>query len=128
MTVFFADLDIVCDRPSSEDTHDVMYLVKRRTYELAFAVPHAPHALAHGAQPRLHVRVKTQCQTGGFTLVVEDMPQFYTDLRQMMEYMQSERRKLSTSASLRAGHHQTHIQQAPVKPFHDDRYRRSGCS
>jgi hypothetical protein len=29
---------------------------------------------------------------------------------------------------LRAGHHQTHIQQAPVKLFHDDRYRRSGCS
>ena len=104
MTVFFADLDIVCDRPSSEDTHDVMYLVKRRTYELAFAVPHAPHALANGAQPHLHVCVKTQCQSGRFTLVVEDITQFYTDLRQMMEYMQSERRKLSTSTALGAGH------------------------
>ena len=46
-------------RSGNEDTHAVMYWVKRPAYELALAVPQASHAGARGARPRVCVRVKT---------------------------------------------------------------------
>lgn len=97
MTVSLADLDISCDRLSSEETHDVMCLVKRHAYELAFAVPHAPHVLDDGAQPRLHIHVKRPCQAGGFALNLEDVERFYEDLLQMLEYLQNERQRTAAS-------------------------------
>jgi hypothetical protein len=97
MSVSLANFNATYDRSLNEDTHDVMCLVKRHTYELAFAVPHAPQALACGAQPRIYVRAKTPCQAGRFILELADVEQFYGDLVQMLEYMQSERQKTGVS-------------------------------
>jgi hypothetical protein len=114
MTISLADRYISRDQSSCEATYDVMCLVKRRTYELAFAVPRAPHTLTHGAQLCLHVRLKTQCQTGGFTLTLAEVEQCYEDLLQIREYMQSERQKIGTSKPLGAGVNRSHIQTAPT--------------
>ena len=97
MPVSPAKLDAPHGRPPSEETHDVMCLVKRHTYELAFAVPHSPDALARGAQPKVYIRVKTPCRTGQFIFDLADVERFHEDLQQMLEYMQSERQKTGIS-------------------------------
>jgi hypothetical protein len=84
-------------RSGNEDTHAVMYWVKRPAYELALAVPQASHAGARGARPRVCVRVKTPRQGRGFILEMPEVEQFYGDLLQMIEYMQSERRSAEAS-------------------------------
>ena len=85
------------DRPSGCDTHDVMCLVKRHTYELTFAIPHAPRAQTCRPQPHVYVRVKAPGQAAGFILDLPDVEQLYEDLLQMLEYVQRERRKTEDS-------------------------------
>jgi hypothetical protein len=97
MTISSAALETSCDQPFDAATYDVMCLVKRRAYELAFAVPHSPPALADGAQPCLHVRVKQSPQGGGLLLSLEEVERFYEDLLQMMHYVQNERQKNGAS-------------------------------
>jgi hypothetical protein len=97
MTVSLVTPDASYDQPFEVVTHDVMCLVKRHAYELAFAVPHAPHAPADEAQPRLHVRMKQPCRAGEFVLALEDVERFYEDLLQMIEYLQTERQKIGMS-------------------------------
>jgi len=93
MSVSLTTLHESDDRLSGADTHDVMCLVKRRTYELMFAVPHAPQAQTCSTQPRVYVRVKTSCQAAGFTLELPDVERLYEDLLQMLEYVQHEHRR-----------------------------------
>jgi hypothetical protein len=95
MTVSLADHDVSFDQSLGEQAHEVICLVKRHAYELAFTIPHAPIALAHGAQPSLHIRIKTLCPTGGFILSLDDLRCFYEDLLLMMEYLRSERQKIT---------------------------------
>lgn len=97
MMVSLVTPDASCDQPFEVVTHDVMCLVKRHAYELAFAVAHSPHAPAGEAQPRLHVRVKQPGQAGEFVLALEDIERFYEDLLQMIEYLQTERQKVGMS-------------------------------
>ena len=94
MTVPLASPETSCEQSYDEVTHDVMCLVKRDAYELAFAVPHLPRTHADEAQPCLHVRVKQPCQAGGFVLDLEDVESFYEDLLQMIEYWQIECQKI----------------------------------
>jgi hypothetical protein len=94
MTVSLTIPDMPCNQPLDAATHDVMCLVKRHTYELAFAVPLPPYTLAGGAQPRVHVCVKQPCQTGGLVLNLEDVECLYEDLLQLMAYIQNERQAL----------------------------------
>jgi hypothetical protein len=106
MSISPAHLDASPDRPLSENTHDVMCLMKRHTYELAFAVPRSPQALTCGAQPRVYVRIKTPCHAGRLSLDLVDVAQFYEDLLQTLEYMQSEGQKPGASPHLGARSHQ----------------------
>jgi hypothetical protein len=93
MTVSLATPDITCDQSFDVATHDVICLVKRHAYELAFALPHSPQAMADKAQLRLHVHVRWPCQAGGFVLSLGDIERFYADLLQMIEYWHTERQK-----------------------------------
>jgi len=93
MSVSLAYPNSPSHRSGREDTHEVMCWIKRSAYELAFAVPQAPHVGACGARPRVYVRMKTPSEDGSFILDMPDVERFYGDLRQMIEYMQSERRK-----------------------------------
>jgi hypothetical protein len=92
-----ANFDAPHDRPPSGETHDVMCLVKRHTYELAFAVPHSPDALARGLPPKVYIRVKTPCRTARFSFDLADVERFHEDLLRMLEYMRSERQKAGIS-------------------------------
>jgi hypothetical protein len=96
MTISPTGSDLSYDQPFDAGTHDVVCLVKRQTYELTFAVPHIPQALAWGAGLRLLIRVKQPCQAGGFVLNLEDVQSFYEDLLQMIAYLQSERQRIGT--------------------------------
>jgi hypothetical protein len=80
--------------------HEVICLVKRHTYELAFAVPPSAHGLPGGAQPCLHVRLKQTCVAGGFVLNLADVECLYEDLLQMVEYLQNERHRTGLSQSI----------------------------
>lgn len=106
MSVSLTTLRASDDRPSGLDTHDVMCLVKRHTYELTFAIPHAPQAQTCRPQPHVYVRVKALGQTAGFMLDLPDVEQLYEDLLQMLEYLQRERRKTEGSKPLQASHQQ----------------------
>jgi hypothetical protein len=100
MSVSLVTLHESDDRPSGNDTHDVMCLVKRHTYELTFAIPQAPQAQTCRPQPHVYIRVKTPCQAAEFILDLPDVEQLYEDLLQMLEYMQRERRKTGVSKTL----------------------------
>jgi hypothetical protein len=100
MTVFPTTPAMSCDQRFDAAAHDVICLVKRHTYELAFAIPPSAHGLRGGAQPCLHVRVKQTCVGGGFALNLEDVECFYEDLLQMMEYLQNERQRIELSESI----------------------------
>ena len=97
MSISLATLHESDDRPSGHATHDVMCLVKRHTYELTFAIPHAPQAQICRPQPHVYVRVKTPGQAAGFILDLPDVEQLYEDLLQMLEYLQRERQKAEAS-------------------------------
>jgi hypothetical protein len=100
MSVSLVTLHESDDQPGGNDTHDVMCLVKRHTYELTFAVPHAPQAETCHTQPHVYVHVKTPCQAAGFILDLPEVEQLYEDLLQMLEYMQRERRTTGASKTL----------------------------
>jgi hypothetical protein len=88
------------DRPRGHDTHNVMCLVKRHTYELTFAIPQAPQAQTCRPRPHVYVRVKTPDHAAGFILDLPDVEQLYEDLLQMLEYLQRERRRTEASKPL----------------------------
>jgi hypothetical protein len=99
MTVFPTTPAMSCDQSFDAAAHDVICLVKRHTYELAFAVPPSAHGLPGRAQPCLHVRLKQTSVAGGFVLNLEDVERFYEDLLQMMEYLQNERQRIGLPQS-----------------------------
>jgi hypothetical protein len=81
----------------NQDAYHVVWLVKRQAYELVFATPRSRHPVSQAGQPRIHVRFKAQRRSEAFAFQVEDLNHFCEDLLCMMEYVQSERRKLRRS-------------------------------
>jgi hypothetical protein len=85
--------DMACNQPFDMATHNIMCLVKRHAYKVSFTLPHVPHAMSDEAQLRLHVQVRGACQAGEFGLSLGDTERLYEDLRQIIEYWQTERQK-----------------------------------
>ncbi|HXH10514.1 MAG TPA: hypothetical protein VNP04_12225 [Alphaproteobacteria bacterium] len=75
------------------ETHEIMYLVKRPSYEFLFAVPKRGTSYLADERPLFQVRLKSQGQLVGFVLDSEEMKDFYESLSQLMEYVQEERDK-----------------------------------
>lgn len=75
------------------ETHEIMYLVKRASYEFLFAVPKRRGSFQGEERPLFQVRFKDQCQTSGFVLDIEEMEDFYEGLARLMEYVQAEQAK-----------------------------------
>ena len=103
MVVSCGTPDLSSPPQSSEDTHHIMWLVKRQAYELVFTTPKSLDPLSYREQSRVHVRFTAQRHPGAFALPLEELNHFYEDLRCMLEYVQSERQKLSTSQPARGG-------------------------
>ena len=75
------------------ETHEIMYLVKRPSYEFLFAVPKRGTCYLGEERPLFQVRLKAQGQLLGFVLDSEEMEDFYESLSRLMEYVQEERDK-----------------------------------
>jgi hypothetical protein len=71
------------------ETHEIMYLVKRASYEFIFAVPKKRRSFQGEERPFFQVRFKDQCQLPGFILDIEEMEDFYEGLVRLMEYVQA---------------------------------------
>jgi hypothetical protein len=74
-------------------THEIMYLVKRASYEFLFAVPKKGASIPREERPLFQVRFRDQCQLPGFVLDIEEMEDFYEGLSRLMEYVQAEQTK-----------------------------------
>lgn len=96
MTVSSDSIETICERASGEG-QQIMFLVKRPAYELAIAVRHAPQMTMREDLPHLHVRLKAQCQSGVFVLDLATLKGFQQDLLCLLEYVQTERKKLVAS-------------------------------
>jgi hypothetical protein len=75
------------------ETHEVMYLVKRASYEFLFAVPKKRGSFQGEERPFFQVRFKDQHQLPGFVLAIDEMEDFYEGLHRLMEYVQAEQAK-----------------------------------
>jgi hypothetical protein len=72
------------------ETHEIMYLVKRSSYEFSCAVPRKQVAQLSEECPLLQVRFKEQCQIAGLVLKIEEMEDFFDGLSRLMEYVRAE--------------------------------------
>lgn len=72
------------------DTHEIMYLVKRSSYEFCFAVPRREVTHLSEERPLLQVRFKEQCQTPNLVLEIEEMEDLFDGLSRLIEYVRAE--------------------------------------
>jgi hypothetical protein len=93
MNLYPEDVDTEFDWYHLTETHDIMYLVKRPSYEFLFAVPKKHTSFASEERPLFQVRFKDQCQIPGFVLDIEEMQDFFEGLSRLMEYVQAEQAK-----------------------------------
>lgn len=89
--------DSGCNWEAVGESYQVMYLVKRPSYELVFAIPTGHPSSCNLDHAIFQVRFKEQSQTGSFVLKLEELEDFYDGLSQLMEYIRIERAKSGTS-------------------------------
>jgi hypothetical protein len=83
-------VDTAFDWDHISETHEIVYLVKRPTYELLFAVPRRRACYLSGDRSVFQVRFKYQCQIPGLIFDIKDLEDFYDGLSRLMEYVQME--------------------------------------
>lgn len=77
-----------------EQTHQVVYLVKRAAYEFAFRVPKTRVGFLGAARAFFHVRfTKETRQPQSVVLSLEELEDFYDGLSGLMEYLRYERER-----------------------------------
>jgi hypothetical protein len=86
-------LDGNSDRERDANTYQVVYLVKRLTYELILAVPET-QTPSHSEKPAVfQVHFRNQPQEQGFVLDLPELEDFYESLSRLLEYVHIEQRK-----------------------------------
>jgi hypothetical protein len=85
------NVDVESDWAQIMGTHEVMYLVKRSSYEFCLAVPRREVSHLSEERPLLQVRFKEQYQTPGLVLEIEELEDFFDGLSRLMEYVRVER-------------------------------------
>jgi hypothetical protein len=79
-----------CNWEAMGTNYQVMYLVKRPSYEFVFAIP-TGHPLSRSVERAFfQVRFKDQPQTGSFVLSLEELEGFHEGLSQLIEYITAE--------------------------------------
>jgi len=76
---------------SYQATYQVMYLVKRPSYEFIFAIPEAHQQFLNADRPLFQLRFKDQRQAHDVVLNLEELEDFYAGLSQLVEYIKTER-------------------------------------
>jgi hypothetical protein len=86
-------MDSGCNWEAMGANYQVMYLVKRPSYEFVFAIP-TGYPLVRGVEHAVfQVRFKAQAQTESFVLKLQELEDFYEGLGQLMEYIRIERQR-----------------------------------
>jgi hypothetical protein len=75
------------------ETHEIMYVVKRPSYEFCFAVPKRRITLLREEQPLLQVRFKDLCHMPQLVLEIGQIEDFFEGLTRLMEYLHAEEAK-----------------------------------
>jgi hypothetical protein len=76
-----------------EDSHHVVYLVKRPAYTFVLAVPRALPLLSGAALAIFRMRPTAMCPTGDIALNLSELADLCKDLHQLEEYMLQEQEK-----------------------------------
>jgi hypothetical protein len=93
MSLFCERPDGDIDREHLEESHHVVYLVKRPAYAFVFALPRIL-PLTLGAELALfRIRFTDMRQTCDIALDPGELEDLYKDLHLLMEYMRQEREK-----------------------------------
>jgi hypothetical protein len=72
------------------ESHEIMYLAKRPSYEFCFAVPRRQATQLSAERPLLQLRFKDQCQMSDLVLEIDEMEDFFDGLSRLMEYVHAE--------------------------------------
>lgn len=73
------NVDMEYDWGRIMETHEIMYLVKRSSYEFCLAVPRRQVTHLSEGRPLLQVHFEEHCQTSGLVLKIEEMEDFLMD-------------------------------------------------
>ena len=93
MSLFSERSDGDINREPLDDSHHVVYLVKRPTYTFVLTVPKTlPPTLGTALAP-FRIRPTDTRHTCGVALGLSDLVDLYKDLHQLMEYLLQEREK-----------------------------------
>jgi hypothetical protein len=90
VTLFPENVDTKFDRQCILGSYEIMYLVKRPSYEIFLAVSKRPATYPREERLLLHVRFKDQCRTPGWVLEIGQMEDFFEGLSGLMEYLRAE--------------------------------------
>jgi hypothetical protein len=90
MTLFPENVDTKFDRQCILENCEIMYLVRRPSYEIFLAVSKRPATHPREEWPLLHVRFKDQCRMPGLVLEIGQMEDFFEGLSRLMEYLHAE--------------------------------------
>jgi hypothetical protein len=72
------------------ESHEIMYIVKRPSYEFCFAMPRRQAAQLSAGRPLLQVHFKGQCQIFELILEIDEVEDFFDGLSRLMEYVHAE--------------------------------------
>jgi hypothetical protein len=90
MTLSSENIATEFDSQYSMETYEIMYLVKRPSYEFSLAVPKKHGTHLGEERPLLHLLFKDQLQMPGMTLEISQMKDFFEGLSRLMEYIRTE--------------------------------------
>jgi hypothetical protein len=90
MTPSPENVDTEVDWERIMETHEIMYLVKRPSYEFCFAVPRRQTTRPGGERPIVQVRFKDQWQMPGLVLEIGEIRDFFEGLSRLMDYVHAE--------------------------------------
>jgi hypothetical protein len=81
------------DRVRDADEFQVVYQVKRPSYEFAFVIPATRAAYLSGEQAYLRLHFRDRHQEETLVLELKVLEDFYESLSRLMEYLNRERQK-----------------------------------
>lgn len=86
-------MEIDTDWISQRATYQIMYMAKRPSYELMFAISEDHQRFLSADRPLFQVRFKDQRQAHDVVLDLDELEDFYEGLSQLMEYIKIERER-----------------------------------
>jgi hypothetical protein len=93
MTLFPEHGDAELEWEGVQSTHEIMYVVKRPSYELYLAVPRTPLPHPRQGQPLILLRVKRQGQPQSVVLELPELEDVFDGMERLLAYLGIEEAK-----------------------------------